>query len=162
MQIQGEGSGLVVGSVCEWARDGPGGAVEWVGGRALECVWSGVEWSGRVGREDTRLNCTQARMRRGQTMHDVQIEHDHLNMNEVYYQYSASNTVIDSPVIDHWSWIDGWFQHDTPWMNMIEYDRVSILVKSHWSSSAIQSCQESSMIECHRVLSSHAYRVPQV
>ena len=45
---------------------------------------------------------------------------------------------------------------------MIEYDRVSILVKSHWSSSAIQSCQESSMIECHRVLSSHAYRVPQV
>jgi hypothetical protein len=28
MQIQGEGSGLVVGSVCEWARDGPGGALE--------------------------------------------------------------------------------------------------------------------------------------
>ncbi len=77
-----------MGQVEQWS--------EWAGGPLSVCVWSG-----RVGREDTRLNCTQARMRRGQTMHDVEIEHDHLNMNEVYYQYSASNTLIDSTVIDH-------------------------------------------------------------
>ena len=102
MQIQGEGSGLVVGSgqcvrmgqVEQWST----GVSEWAGGSLSVC---GVEWSGRVGREDTRLDCTQARMRAGETMHDVKIEHDNLNMNELYYKYSASNTLIDSTVIDH-------------------------------------------------------------